>query len=82
MIKTYDELFYHVKRSSCLLDDILDNMKTQSLEKIEVNLTTIHFNFSNRIVTVQRKSDNPLIQFKSPDIEISFYDFEQLLHSM
>ena len=80
MIRTYDELLLHIKQSRKLAYDILDNIKLQNVEIIKVGETRLSFDFRNKFVKIHRESNEPLVLYKSPDVEISFSDFEELLN--
>lgn len=80
MIRTYDELLFHIKQSSKLAYDILDNIKLQNVEIMQVGKTRLSFDFKNKFVKIHRESDEILELYKSPDVEVSFSDFEALLN--
>lgn len=81
MIRTYDELLLQIKQSRKLAYDILDNIKLQNIEVMQVGETRLSFDFKNQFVTIHRESNDPLVLYKSPDVKILFSDFEELLHS-
>ncbi len=75
MIQTYDDLIKNIKKSKQLWLDIKENINSQDKTEIQISETILHFDFERKIVKVERISENPSTQYKSPYIERSFEEF-------
>ena len=82
MIQTYHELINCIKKTDSILNNILYNIHTKKIDKIEIKSATLYFNFNDDTITISRSSEDELIKYKSPDTKISFLEFIELLNKI
>ena len=82
MIQTYDELINSIRKTDSILNNILYNIHTKKIDKIEIKSTTLYFNFDDDTITISRYSGDEFIKYKSPDTKISFLNFIELLNKI
>ena len=73
MIQTYDELINSIRKTDSIINNILYNIHTKKIDKIEIKSTTLYFNFDDDTITISRSSEDELIKY------ISYLDNMEIL---